>query len=237
MKNLLTGKTAIITGGTRGIGRAVVERLLEEGLSVCFCGQSEDNVLRARDELSQKYTGRVFGMKCDVSKENEVRDLFQFATAKLGRIDILVNNAGVGIFAAVEQLTPADWHRMIDLNLSGVYYCCHEAIPRMKAAGGGYIINISSLAGKNPFAGGAGYNASKFGLNGFSEAMMLDHRRDDIRVSYIMPGSVDTKFSHGEPAPWKIAPEDIAEVVVMLVAMPQRTLVSRVEVRPLKPGK
>jgi 3-oxoacyl-[acyl-carrier protein] reductase len=237
MKNSLTGKTAIITGGTRGIGRAIVERLLEEGLTVCFCGQSEDNVLRAGDELSQKFAGRVFGMKCDVSKENEVRDLFQFATARLGRIDILVNNAGVGIFAPVEQLTSADWHRMIDLNLSGVYYCCHEAIPRMKAAGGGYIINISSLAGKNPFAGGAGYNATKFGLNGFSEAMMLDHRRDDIRVSYIMPGSVDTKFSQGEPAAWKIAPEDIAEVVVMLAAMPQRTLVSRVEVRPLKPGK
>ena len=95
---------------------------------------------------------------------------------------------------------------MIDLNLSGVYYCCHEAIPRMKAAGGGYIINISSLAGKNPFAGGSGYNASKFGLNGFSEAMMMDHRKDDIRVSYIMPGSVDTEFSHGAKAPWKIAP-------------------------------
>jgi len=148
-----------------------------------------------------------------------------------------VNNAGVGVFASVEQLSPAEWHRMIDLNLSGVYYCCHEAIPRMKAAGGGYIINISSLAGKNPFAGGAGYNASKFGLNGFTEAMMLDHRKDDIRVSYIMPGSVDTRFSDGPPASWKIAPEDIAEVVVMLAAMPQRTLVSRVEIRPLKPAK
>ena len=237
MKNSLTGKTAIITGGTRGIGRAIVEKLLEEGLNVCFCGQSEDSVLRAAGELSQKFEGRVFGKKCDVSKENEVRELFQFATEKLGRIDILVNNAGVGVFAPVEQLTPADWHRMIDLNLTGVYYCCREAIPLMKAAGGGYIINISSLAGKNPFAGGAGYNASKFGLNGFSEAMMLDHRRDDIRVSYIMPGSVDTKFGHSAPADWKIAPEDIAEVVVMLAAMPQRTLVSRVEVRPLKPGK
>src|SRR6185369_4269005 len=142
-----------------------------------------------------------------------------------------------GIFAPVEELTAEQWHRMIDRNLSGVYSWWHEAIPRMSAAGGGDIINISSLAGKNPFAGGSGYNASKFGLNGFSEAMMMDHRKDDIRVSYIMPGSVDTGFSHGASAPWKIAPEDIAEVVVMLAAMPQRTLVSRVEVRPLKPAK
>ena len=231
------GKTAIITGGTRGIGRAVVERLLEEGLSVAFCGQSDESVRRATGELSQRYPGKVFGKKCDVSKRGEVEAFFTFAQEQLGRMDILVNNAGVGVFAPVEQLTPDEWHRMIDLNLSGVYYCCHEVIPRMKAAGGGYIINISSLAGKNPFAGGAGYNASKFGLNGFTEAMMLDHRKDDIRVSYIMPGSVDTQFSPGAAAAWKIAPEDIAEVVVTLVALPQRTLVSRVEIRPLKPPK
>jgi 3-oxoacyl-[acyl-carrier protein] reductase len=237
MKNSLTGKTAIITGGTRGIGRAIVERLLQEGLSVTFCGQSEENVLRASRELSEKFAGKVFAMKCDVSRHDEVKALIAFAAAKLGRIDILVNNAGVGIFAPVEQLSPVEWRRMIDLNLSGVYYCCHEVIPQMKAAGGGYIFNISSLAGTNPFAGGAGYNASKFGLNGFTEAMMLDHRRDDIRVSYIMPGSVDTQFSSGASAPWKISPEDIAEVVVTLAAMPQRTLVSRVEIRPLKPAK
>ena len=206
-------------------------------MTVAFCGQSEESVSRALDELSALHAGRVFGRKCDVSQAAEVGDFFAFATQKLGGLDILVNNAGVGVFAPVEQLTPDQWHRMIDLNLSGVYYCCHEAIPRMKAVGGGYIINISSLAGKNPFAGGAGYNASKFGLNGFTEAMMLDHRKDDIRVSYIMPGSVDTQFTHGAPAAWKIAPEDIAEVVVALVALPQRTLVSRVEIRPLKPGK
>jgi 3-oxoacyl-[acyl-carrier protein] reductase len=238
MTNTLTGKTAIITGGTRGIGRAIVERLVEEGVTVTFCGRSNESVLRASEELSKQYPGKTFGIRADVSKLDDVRSLFSFATEKLGnRIDLLVNNAGIGVFAPVEDLTPEQWHRMIDLNLSGVYYCCHEAIPRMKAAGGGYIINISSLAGKNPFAGGSGYNASKFGLNGFSEAMMMDHRKDDIRVSYIMPGSVDTEFSHGAKAPWKIAPEDIAEVVVMLAAMPQRTLVSRVEVRPSKPPK
>jgi 3-oxoacyl-[acyl-carrier protein] reductase len=237
MKNSLTGKTAIVTGGTRGIGRAIVERLLQEGLSVAFCGQSEVSVLRAAGELSEKFPGKAFGSKCDVSRYEDVKGFFAFATETLGRIDTLVNNAGVGIFAPVEQLSPDEWHRMIDLNLTGAYYCCHEAIPIMKAAGGGYIINISSLAGKNPFAGGAGYNASKFGLNGFTEALMLDHRRDDIRVSYIMPGSVDTRFSSDVSAAWKIAPEDIAEVVVAMVALPQRTLVSRVEIRPLKPPK
>lgn len=237
MMNSLDDKTAVVTGGTRGIGRAIVERLLQEGLSVVFCGQSDEHVLRASRELSEKFPDKVFGIRCNVSRREHVKELFTFAADKLSRIDILINNAGVGIFAPVEQLSPENWHRMIDLNLSGVYYCCHEAIPRMKAAGGGYIINISSLAGKNPFAGGAGYNASKFGLNGFTEAMMLDHRHDNIRVSYIMPGSVDTKFSNDAPAPWKIAPEDIAQVVVTLVGLPQRTLVSRVEIRPLKPAK
>ena len=206
-------------------------------MTVAFCGRSEESVLRASRELSHRFPGKVFAIPADVSKQDDVRSLFAFATEKLGRIDILINNAGVGVFKPVEQLTPAEWHRMIDLNLSGVYYCCHEAIPVMKSAGGGFIINISSLAGKNPFAGGAAYNASKFGLNGFSEAIKLDHRNDNIRVSYIMPGSVDTEFSHSASAPWKIAPEDIAEVVVMLAAMPQRTLVSRVEVRPSRPVK
>jgi 3-oxoacyl-[acyl-carrier protein] reductase len=128
--------------------------------------------------------------------------------------------------------------QMIDLNLSGAFYCCREALRRFNNPGGGYVINISSLAGKNAFSGGAAYNASKFGLNGFSEAMMLDHRYDDVRVSYIMPGSVDTEFgSAAAHADWKIAPEDVAEVVVSLLRMPPRTLVSRVEMRPLKPRK
>jgi NAD(P)-dependent dehydrogenase (short-subunit alcohol dehydrogenase family) len=237
MKNSLAGQKAIVTGGTRGIGRAIVERLLDEGMQVAFCGRSGESTAQALKDLSARHEGNVFGHTCDVSRSEDVGRFFRLADEQLGGVDVLVNNAGVGIFSSVEQLTPADWHRMIDLNLSGVYYCCHEAIPRMKAHGGGYIINISSLAGKNPFAGGSGYNASKFGLNGFTEAMMLDHRKDNIRVSYIMPGSVDTQFSHGAPAPWKIAPEDIAEVVVTLVALPQRTLVSRVEIRPLNPPK
>jgi 3-oxoacyl-[acyl-carrier protein] reductase len=168
----------------------------------------------------------------------DVRRFLDGVEARFGGIDFLINNAGIGIFKSVADLTPEDWHRTIDLNLTGVYYCSHEVLPRLRKRGGGYIVNISSLAGKNAFAGAAAYNASKFGLNGFSEAMMLDHRYDNVRVSYIMPGSVDTDFSaHAGAAPWKIQPEDVAEVVSMLLHMPARTLVSRVEIRPSKPEK
>jgi 3-oxoacyl-[acyl-carrier protein] reductase len=155
-----------------------------------------------------------------------------------GRIDGWINNAGVGSFRPVAELAPEEWERMIGLNLTGVYYCCHEVLPIFKQQQSGDIVNISSLAGRNPFAGGSGYNASKFGLNGFSEAMMLDHRNDGVRVSYIMPGSVSTGFGGGPAesgADWKIAPEDVAEVVITLLCMPQRTTVSRVEIRPSRP--
>ncbi len=149
-----------------------------------------------------------------------------------------MNNAGIGFFGATADLSIEQWRQTIDTNLSGVFYCSREALHRFRARGAGYIINISSLAGKNPFVGGAAYNASKFGLNGFSEAMMLDHRQENVRVSYIMPGSVDTAFGrNSEPADWKIAPSDIAEIVIGLLKMPARTLVSRVEVRPAKPKK
>jgi NADP-dependent 3-hydroxy acid dehydrogenase YdfG len=137
----------------------------------------------------------------------------------------------------VSDLTVDQWRETIDTNLNGVFYCSREALLRFKTAGGGYVINISSLAGKNAFAGGAAYNASKFGLNGFSEAMMLDHRYDNVRVSYIMPGSVSTEFGSGKEGDWKIQPSDIAEIVLMLLRMPSRTLISRVEVRPTKPKR
>ena len=155
-------------------------------------------------------------------------------------MDILINNAGIGIFKPTSELTIEDWRKTLDVNLSGTFYCSREALTRMCGNGGGYIVNLSSLAGKNPFAGGAAYNASKFGMNGFSEAMMLDHRQEDIRVTYIMPGSVDTDFSPrsaGKSANWKIAPRDVADMVLAILKMPARTLVSRVEIRPAKPGK
>jgi 3-oxoacyl-[acyl-carrier protein] reductase len=238
----LEGKAAIVTGGTRGIGRAIVERLLEEGVRVAFCGTKQETVDAATAELDPN--GDVLGMVADVSKLDQVRRLVAAAKDRFGGVDILINNAGLGVFRPVADLEPEDFERMIALNLSGVYYCCHEVLPIYQQRGGGDIINISSLAGKNPFAGGAGYNASKFGLNGFSEAMMLDHRTQGVRVSSIMPGSVATDFGSAaaktetvssSESSWKIDPEDIADVVVSLLRMPRRTTVSRVEIRPSRP--
>jgi 3-oxoacyl-[acyl-carrier protein] reductase len=176
-------------------------------------------------------------MTTNVASESAVSELFAFSDKELGGLDILVNNAGVGSFATLADMTPEEWHRIIDTNLSGVYYCCHHAIPRMRQRGGGSIINISSLAARNPFAGGAAYNASKFGLNGLTEAVMLDHRNEKIRLSTVMPGSVSTDFGSASKADWKIAPEDVADAVAMILAMPERTLISRVELRPSRPAK
>jgi NAD(P)-dependent dehydrogenase (short-subunit alcohol dehydrogenase family) len=234
----LEQRSAIVTGGTRGIGLAVAKSLAQAGAAVAICGRKQDDVDRAVREISSQGNGKIVGRTADVSNSDQVAEFFRFVDESLGPLDILINNAGIGIFKPTADLTLEDWHRVIDTNLTGAFYCSHEALPRLRQRGGGYIINMSSLAGKNPFAGAAAYNASKFGLNGFSEAMMLDHRYDDIRVSYIMPGSVDTQFgSHATGAEWKIAPEDISAVVLMLLEMPQRTLVSRVEIRPSKPKK
>jgi len=205
---------------------------------VAFCGRSPESVARAAEEMAQNPGGTVFGEAVDVSKPEQVERFFKGLDRRFSHLHILVNNAGVGIFRKVKEMTVEDWQKTLDVNLSGAFYCCRETLQRLNNAEGGYIINISSLAGKNPFSGGAAYNASKFGLNGFSEALMLDHRYDNVRVSYIMPGSVNTEFgSRSAPSDWMIAPQDVAQVVMNLLEMPERTLVSRVEMRPLKPRK
>jgi 3-oxoacyl-[acyl-carrier protein] reductase len=236
----ISGKIAAVTGGTRGIGRAIAEWLLRQGASVAICGRSRESVDRAVAEL--RPLGRVAGRPADVTRPDQVQEFFQAIDAEWGGLDILVNNAGEGVFHKVGEMTPEEWHRNIDLNLNGPFYCSREALARFRSRGGGFIVNISSLAGKNAFSGGAGYNASKFGLNGFSEALMLDHRHDNVRVATIMPGSVDTGFSGGPSdrsgdTSWMIAPEDVAEVVGMVLRMPARTMVSRVEMRPSRPRK
>ena len=233
MLTKLENRFAIVTGGTKGIGRAIAESLLDAGVSVAICARNAEQVEQAVQELSPR--GRVIGTAADVSKEEDVVRLFEFVDRNFGALDILINNAGVGIFASVADLSPEQFRRVVDTNLTGAYYCCHQAMTRFGQRGSGFVINISSLAGKNPFAGGAAYNASKFGLNGFSEAMMLDHRGDNVRVCSIMPGSVNTHFGMSGNADWKIAPEDIAEVVMTVLRLPERTLVSRVEVRPSRP--
>ena len=237
-ETFLSGKTAVVTGATRGIGFAVARALSDAGATVAICGRSQDRVNEAVIRLTEASQRKVVGKAADVRGSTEVEALFDWVDKETGGPDILVNNAGLGVMKSTAELTVEEWRQTIETNLSGAVYCSREALRRMKNRGGGYIINIGSLAGKNAFAGGAAYNASKFGLNGLSEAMMLDHRYDNVRVSHIMPGSVDTEFStRSAQADWKIAPEEIGEIVLMLLRMPERTLVSRVEVRPAKPRK
>ena len=170
----------------------------------------------------------------------QVKALFDFTVTQLGGVDVLVNNAGIGAFETVEETTPEEFRAVLETNLFGVFYCCHEAIPQMKHRGGGYIINISSLAGANPHPRMAAYNASKFGLNGFSEALMQEVRHDNIKVSYIMPGSVNTEFGGDSPSSeksWQLQPADIAHVVLSLLQQDDRALPSRIEIRPSKPPR
>lgn len=236
----MINKNCVVTGATKGIGRAIAKMLAEEGYGVTICGRTQAGVNVAVQQLRAETGGKVAGQAADVRSHKEVAALFEFADREFGGLDVLVNNAGLGVFTPVDHLTVEDWQLTLETNLSGVFYCCREAFPRFQTRGGGYIVNISSLAGKNAFQGGSAYNASKFGLNGFSEAMMLDKRYDNVRVSYIMPGSVETEFSGHNPdsaSDWKIQPEDIAQIVKSLLSMPERTLISRVEVRPSKPKK
>lgn len=232
----LEKKVAIVTGSSRGIGRSIAAALLREGMRVAVSSRTPSAVERAARELSAH--GEVFGMPCDVSDYQQVRRLITSTVEQFGGIDVLVNNAGVGIFGLVDQLSPEDFRSVIETNLIGVFYCCHEAVPEMRKRGGGHIINIGSLAGKNPLRGGTAYNASKFGLNGMSEAMMLDVRSDNIKVSTIAPGSVLTEFSGREPQPsdnWRLKGADIARVVVDLLHHDPMSLPSYIEMRPLQP--
>jgi 3-oxoacyl-[acyl-carrier protein] reductase len=234
----LRGKTAIVTGSSKGIGYAIAEALARADANVVVSARNPAEVTEAARKLEGFGAGKVLGIPGDVSRLEDVRRLVGQTVETLGALDILVNNAGIGAFAPVDELEPETWDRLIGTNLSGVFYCCHEAIPHLAKSEDAWIINIASLAGKNPFPGGAAYNASKFGLVGFSEALMMDVRQQGIRVNYIMPGIVATYFNDHQPSEkdaWKIQPEDIAELVMDLLAFPRRSLASRIEVRPSRP--
>jgi 3-oxoacyl-[acyl-carrier protein] reductase len=234
----LKNKTAIVTGSTKGIGRAIAEALVGEGVAVCVSARNQNEVDEGVKRLNAS-SGRAIGFVCDVRDYNQVKDLINYTVKELGGLDILVNNAGIGVFETVEETSPEDFRAVLETNLFGVFYCCHEAIPQMKKRGG-YIINISSLAGANPHPRMAAYNASKFGLNGFSEALMQEVRHDNIKVSYIMPGSVNTEFGGDSPSDeksWQLTPQDIARVVIDLLHHDDRSLPSRVEIRPSRPPK
>ncbi len=235
----LSGKIAIVTGGTKGIGRAIAESLLRAGSRDYICARERAEIEAAVQELSQ--IGEAFGKVCDMRSEDQVRNMLASCDERLGSVDILVNNAGVGIMGKmVEEITGDEFRQTVETNLFGVFYACHHAIPLMKKRGGGYIINISSLAGQNAHPGMAAYNASKYGLNGFTEAMMQEVRHDGIKVSYICPGSVNTYFGGDTPTDekaWQLQPDDIAQVVMNLLEMDPRALPSKVELRPSRPPK
>jgi 3-oxoacyl-[acyl-carrier protein] reductase len=236
----LSEKIAVVTGGTKGIGRAIAEALIKAGAQVAITARNEEEIGSTVSELKKLGTGTAAGYVCDVRDYAQVKSVCATIAKEFGGLDILVNNAGVGIFASVESMSVEDFRSVLETNVFGVFYCCHEAIPLMKQRGGGYIINISSLAGANPHPEMAAYNASKFGLNGFSEALMQEVRHDGIKVSYIMPGSVNTAFGGDEPSnekSWQLQPSDIAQVVMDLLEYPDRTLPSRIEIRPSRPPK
>jgi 3-oxoacyl-[acyl-carrier protein] reductase len=233
-------EVAIVTGGSRGIGRAVVEALAGEGFRVFFCSRSQRSLAAALQELSGRFGDRVEGRAVDVRREEQVADFVRWVRERAGRLDCLVNNAGLGVFGPVDSLTGEQWREVIETNLSGPFYFVRAAAPYLKERGG-WVFNIASLAGKNPFAGGAAYNASKFGLVGFSEAAMLDLRHHGVRVAAILPGSVDTGFGHraasGRDRDWMLAPADVARVVLDFLAYPDRALPSLIELRPSRPPK
>ncbi len=236
-------KVAVVTGGSRGIGRAVAEALLGEGWRVHFCGRSPVHVETAQAELAGRFGGAASGAVVDVRGQEEVDRFVAGVLREEGQIDCLVNNAGLGTFGPVDQLTGEQWREVIETNLSGYFYFLHAVAPAMKERGEGWIFNVASLAGKNPFAGGAAYNASKFGVIGLSEAAMLDLRQYGVRVAALLPGSVATGFSHPsggggkQDQSWKLQPADIAAMVLHLLAYPPNALPSLVEMRPARPPK
>ncbi len=235
-KERLSGKIAVVTGGARGIGHAIAKSLLEEGVKVLICALRQESVEAAVADLSSG--GDVFGVAADVSRIDDVRRVMAETARVFGGIDILVNNAAIRTYRSAMELTPEEWDRMLAVNLSGAYYCLHEVLPVMKARGGGDIVNISSLSSTSSFAGGAGYTATKAGMNAMAEAAMLDHRYDGVRITEILPGSTDTEFNGpGGRADWKVAPEDIADAVLLALKMPRRTTVSRIDVKPSQPPR
>jgi NAD(P)-dependent dehydrogenase (short-subunit alcohol dehydrogenase family) len=232
----LNGLTAVVTGGSRGIGRAIAVAMAGSGARVVITGRSEKDL----EEAAAAVPGAIRPVRADVSQPDQAASAIDRAARELGGLDVLINNAGVGRFANTSEMAIEQWQDVINTNLSGVFYCTRAALPHLRARGAGWIINISSLAGKNPFVGGAAYCASKAGLDAFSEALMQEVRDDNIRVSCIAPGSVATGFSGRGTSgqqDWKIAPEDIAEIVIDLVTFPQRSLPSRIELRPSRPKK
>lgn len=237
MRNI-ENTTALITGGTKGIGYGIAEAMLKQHMNVIITGRAQKSVDQAVAELQKIGKGKITGVAADVRDMHEMEDAVKMANDQFGGLDILIANAGLGHFGSIEEITEEQWHETIDINLTGVFNSVKTAVPSLKKSDNAYIITIASLAGTNFFAGGAAYNASKFGLVGFTQAIMLDLRQQGINVSTIMPGSVSTYFNNHIPSDadaWKIQPEDIGEMVIDMLKLDPRTLPSKIEVRPSRP--
>jgi NAD(P)-dependent dehydrogenase (short-subunit alcohol dehydrogenase family) len=236
----LTGKVALVTGGSRGIGLATARVLLAAGARAAITATSDDTLRSAAEQLREG-TGAsdLLTLRADVRREDDVASAMASVARHFGGIDLLVNNAGIGLFRAVADTSADEWRAIIDTNLTGVFNCSRAVLPYMRARGGGWIVNVSSLSATHPFANGAAYCASKAGLIAFSESLMQEVRHDGIRVSCVLPGSVRTGFMgrSGSEDAWKLAPEDVAQVVVDLMRYPARSLPSRVEIRPSQPPR
>jgi NAD(P)-dependent dehydrogenase (short-subunit alcohol dehydrogenase family) len=240
---MLKRMVSIVTGGSKGIGLAIAQALLARGGQVAIGARSEADLRAATrtlagDGANPAIPERLLTVRADVRDPADAVKLVDETTRRFGGVDVLVNNAGVGRFANVADMSVEAWRDVIDTNLSGVFYCTRAVLPAMRKRGGGFIVNISSLAGKNAFVGGAAYCASKAGLNQFSEALMQEVRHDNIRVSSVLPGSVATGFGgSGGGEEWKLLPEDVAKVVLDLIDHDARSLPSRVELRPSRPPR
>lgn len=237
--NILEGKVALITGGTKGIGYGIAEALLNQGFKVAITGRDRESTEAVAKELASKTNSEnaVIGLAADVRQLESQEKAVKATLDAFGQLDLVVANAGLGHFGSIEELTVEQWNAVIDTNLTGVFNSIKASVDALKETRG-YYITISSLAGTNFFAGGSAYNASKFGVTGFTQAVMLDLRKYGIKVSTIMPGSVSTHFNGNEPSEagaWKIQIEDIGELVVDLLKMNPRTLPSKIEVRPTTP--
>ena len=232
-------RAALVTGGTRGIGRAIARALARDGFAVAISGHTTESTRRGVAALAAEGI-RVHGRAADAGREADQKTLIEWAVAELGRLDVLVNNAGIGEFDRVDKLSGEQFRRVLETNLFGPFYAIHHAVAHMKKGGGGFIVNIASLASVNAFAGGAAYNASKFGLLGLSDAAMLDLRHEGIRIAAVLPGSVATEFGgsgEGRENGWMLSPDDVALAVADLVRFPDRAIPSRIDLRPSRPPK
>lgn len=233
----ISNKTALITGGSKGIGYGIADAMVREGMNVVITSRHGSEAIQAADKLNGIGIGRAIGLEVDVRDFPAQQEAVAQTLKAFGSLDVVIANAGVGHFASIQDMTPSQWQETIDINLTGVFYTTKAALPALIDSKG-YLITIASLAGTNFFAKGAAYNASKFGLVGFTQAVMLDVRQQGIKATTIMPGSVATWFNNHHPSEadaWKIQPEDMGQLVIDLLKMPARTLPSKVEVRPTMP--